>query len=239
MRTLAAVTVLLALCGIAAAQTTTTYTMPDGIICQTVEGCYYHNLTATAPDDSMLWGLFEAGGYWTQFDYQAFQGQNPGYKALYCNGTAVWTTATMDNGDTQYVMDCQGTPDGTSSDPPAKLHAEIERTVLLSLTFAASRYGPFATRRSGPWTRARWRLRGSEGVSEGGEHWHQLQCSGRSGQFKDRLPKLLCRWRFNHEAQKAFRANVGTNHVGPVRCELCRLCGQPGQTQSLPTNRNG
>jgi len=126
MRTLAAFTVLLALSGIAAAQTTTTYTMPDGLICQTVEGCYYHNLTASAPDGSTLWGLFEAGGYWTQFDYQAFQGQNPGYKALYCNGTAVWATATMDNGGTQYVMDCQATPDGTSSDPQAKVHAEIE-----------------------------------------------------------------------------------------------------------------
>jgi hypothetical protein len=91
-----------------------------------IEGCYYHNLTATAPDGSTLWGIFQAGGYWTQFGYQAFEGQNPGYKGLYCNGTEVWTTAAMDNGDTFYTMDCQASSDGTSSDPPAKLHAEIE-----------------------------------------------------------------------------------------------------------------
>ena len=61
MRTLAAVTVLLALCGIAAAQTTTSYTIPVGTMCTgNIEGCYYHNLTATAPDGSTLWGIFDA-----------------------------------------------------------------------------------------------------------------------------------------------------------------------------------
>ena len=111
----------------AAAQTTTTYAIPAGTVCtSSIQNCGYHNLTATSPNGSTLWGLFGAGGYWTQFDYQAFQGQDPGYKAQYCNGTAVWTTANMDNGGTLYTMDCQASPDGTSSDPPAKLHAEVE-----------------------------------------------------------------------------------------------------------------
>src|SRR5215467_8740664 len=89
----------LALYGITAAQTTTTYTVPGGhnaegnpvTVCRGIESCSFHNLTATAVDGSTLWGLFGAGGYWTQFDYQAFQGQNPGYKAQYCNGTESWT----------------------------------------------------------------------------------------------------------------------------------------------------
>jgi hypothetical protein len=116
----------LTFCGIAAAQTTTTYIMPAGNNCPSIEGCYYHNLTAKAADGSTVWGFFEAGGYWTQFQYQAFEGQNPGYKALFCNGTATWTTAAMDSGNTLYTMDCQASPDRTSGDPPAKIHAEIE-----------------------------------------------------------------------------------------------------------------
>ena len=106
----------------ATAQTTTTYLFPSGTVCTNIEGCYYENLTAPGP----LYGRFEAGGYWTQFQYEAYLGQNPGYKAQYCNGTAVWTSALMDNGHTFYTMDCNASADGTSSDPPAKIHVEIE-----------------------------------------------------------------------------------------------------------------
>jgi hypothetical protein len=115
---------LVTLCGIAAAQIT--YTIPVGTTCHNIEGCTYHNLIATAPHGSLLYGFFEAGGYWTQFQYQNSPTQNPGYKAVYCNGTAAWTTATMDsNGDTFYVMDCQANADGTSNDPPTVIHVEI------------------------------------------------------------------------------------------------------------------
>ena len=58
-----------------------------------VEGCYYEHLASTQPDGTVLSGRFEAGSNWTQFQYEAFQAQNPGYKALFWNGTAVWTLA--------------------------------------------------------------------------------------------------------------------------------------------------
>ena len=60
----------------------------------------------------MLYGRFEAGGNWTQFQYEAFQGQNPGYTALFSNGTAVSTVATIDGTDSEYTMDCTASPDG-------------------------------------------------------------------------------------------------------------------------------
>jgi hypothetical protein len=103
---------ILLFCALAlAAQTTTTYSLTVGTICNSIEGCY---LPAT--DGSML----ETGGYWTQFDY-------PGrVKALYCNGTAVWVTSVLATGNTLFVLGCQASPDGTSSDPPALINAEIE-----------------------------------------------------------------------------------------------------------------
>jgi hypothetical protein len=120
---------MFALAGIAAAQTV--YAIPAGATCSNLEGCYYENLTATAPDGSTLWGRFEAGGYWTQFQYEAYQGQNPGYAADYCSGTAVWSTAAMDTGDTLYTMHCQ------SGNQPAvnvsiQAHSYVERYVCYS-----------------------------------------------------------------------------------------------------------
>jgi hypothetical protein len=104
-----------------AAQTTTTYILPTGTVCSSgIENCYY------TIDNGSQSGIFEAGGYWTQFDYRAFPGQNPGYNADYCNGTAVWSVAdTPDLGATAkfYVMDCKATDlHGVTS----QLHAEIQ-----------------------------------------------------------------------------------------------------------------
>ena len=73
----------------------------------------------------MLYGRFEGGGNWTEFQYEAFQAQNPGYKALFSNGTAVWTVATIDGTDSEYTMDCTASPGGTSTDGYARLHVVI------------------------------------------------------------------------------------------------------------------
>ena len=104
----------------ALAQITTTYTLPTGTVCNGgVENCYYEIANGSQS------GVFEAGGYWTQFDYRAYPGQNPGYNADYCNGTAVWSVgATPALGSTAYlyVMDCQATD---LYRVPSMLHAEI------------------------------------------------------------------------------------------------------------------
>jgi hypothetical protein len=78
---------------LAKAQTTgPIYVLPAGTICNSgIEGCYYENLMSTLADGSVVYGRFEAGGYWTQFQYEASKGQNPGYKAQYCNGIALLT----------------------------------------------------------------------------------------------------------------------------------------------------
>ena len=102
------------------AQTTTNYVLPTGTLCNSgVENCYYQIANGSQS------GVFEAGGYWTQFDYQSYPGQNPGYNADYCQGTAVWTVAyTPDLGPTAnfYTMDCQA---HDSHGVPSTLHAEI------------------------------------------------------------------------------------------------------------------
>ena len=73
---------------------TTGHAIPVCTVCSSaVEGCYYEHLASTQPDGTVLSGRFEAGSNWTQFQYEAFQAQNPGYKALFWNGTAVWTLA--------------------------------------------------------------------------------------------------------------------------------------------------
>jgi hypothetical protein len=59
----------------------------------------------------VLYGRFGAGGNWTQFQYEAFQEQNPGYEALFSNGTTVWTAATIDGTDSEYSMDCTASQD--------------------------------------------------------------------------------------------------------------------------------
>lgn len=74
MKTLASVTVLLALCRIAAAQT---YSIPEGTTVSNVEAWTYDNLAGS--DGST--GRLAAGGYWTQFVYET-----PAGKAQYCNG---------------------------------------------------------------------------------------------------------------------------------------------------------
>ena len=104
----------------AMAQTTTTYNFPSGMVCSSgVENCYYEIANGAQS------GVFEAGGYWTQFDYRAYPGQNPGYNDEYCNGTAVWTVAaTPDLGPTAqfYTMDCHATD---LHNVPSTLHVEV------------------------------------------------------------------------------------------------------------------
>lgn len=125
-RTALATLLLLAPAFSAKAQTTT-YTIPTGTVCSSsVEGCYYENLTSTQADGTVLYGRFEAGGYWTQFQYEAFAGQNPGYKAQYCNGTEVWTAATLDSTHNEYTMDCNASADQTSQDGPVQIHVVID-----------------------------------------------------------------------------------------------------------------
>lgn len=108
---------------LALAQTTTsTYTLPTGTVCSSgVENCYYEIANGAQS------GVFEAGGYWTQFDYRAYPGQNPGYNADYCQGTAVWTVAdTPDLGPTAkfYTMNCQAHDlHGVASTLHAEIHA--------------------------------------------------------------------------------------------------------------------
>ena len=106
----------------ALAQTTTTYILPTGTVCSSgVENCYYEIANGAQS------GVFEAGGYWTQFDYRAYAGQNPGYNADYCEGTAVWTVADTPNlGPTSkfYTMVCQAHDlHGVPSTLRAEIHA--------------------------------------------------------------------------------------------------------------------
>ena len=112
-----------------AAQTTTLYDLSTAVptlngsgpmICSSGPANCYYEIANGAQS-----GVFETGGYWTQFDYRAFPGQNPGYNADYCNGTAVWSvTATPDLGPTAYlyVMNCQATD---LHSVPSALHSEI------------------------------------------------------------------------------------------------------------------
>jgi len=112
---------------LAKAQTTgPTYVITPGTICNSgIEGCYYENLMSTLTDGSAAYGRFEAGGYWTQFQYEASKGQNPGYKAQYCNGTGVWNVTMADPTHGKWTMDCNASPDQTSSDGPVEIHADI------------------------------------------------------------------------------------------------------------------
>lgn len=126
----------LLLAGLLAVQTTTTYTIPAGTTCNSrIESCSYQNLTATAPDGSALWGLFGAGGYYTQFDYQAYKGQNPGYKAQYCNGTRVWTVASIDSTHNEYTMDCNA----SGNDGLAQIHVVIDAHSFVVTSHAVAR----------------------------------------------------------------------------------------------------
>jgi hypothetical protein len=117
------------LAGIAGARTV--YNIPSGETCSSIERCAYHNITATAPDGSTLWAWFGAGGYYTQVDLQAFQGQNPAASAVYCNDTAFWTTASMDNGDTLYQMHCQSGSQ-PAIDASIEAHSYVESYVCYS-----------------------------------------------------------------------------------------------------------
>jgi hypothetical protein len=122
-RTALATLLLLARAFSAKAQTTT-YTIPTGKVCSSsVEGCNYENLTSTQADGTVLYGRFEAGGYWTQFQYEAFAGQNPGYKAQYCNSTEVSTQPPLTAPTT---MDCNASADQTSQDGPVQIHVVID-----------------------------------------------------------------------------------------------------------------
>ena len=116
------------------AQTTTNYVLSTGTLCNSgVENCYYQIANGSQS------GVFEAGGYWTQFDYQSYPGQNPGYNADYCQGTAVWTVAdTPDLGPTSkfYTMDCHA---HDLHGVPSTLHAEIHAHSYLATYTCGSR----------------------------------------------------------------------------------------------------
>jgi hypothetical protein len=130
------------LAGDADAQTIT-YNMPAGLICyggakvypQTVEGCTFHNLQPAQPSDGSAlppWALPYAwtnlGAYYSQIDFQQFEGQNAAYYAVYCIGGATWQTALMDNGDTLFTADCTTGLISTNNlgAPNMTVHAEVQ-----------------------------------------------------------------------------------------------------------------
>src|SRR6202035_2416998 len=85
-RKITTIAVFLLACLGAAGQTPITYTVPPGTSCTTsLNGCTLHNLTTTAPTITP-WGWFVGGTYYTQFDFQIYQGQNAAAGATYCDG---------------------------------------------------------------------------------------------------------------------------------------------------------
>lgn len=104
--TLKTIFALLILTGALLAQTPTTYTLPAGTVCGNgVQTCNF-----TTPNG--LGHLQTSSGYWTQFQYLSYPGQNPGYNADYCQGYAAWTVAdTPDLGPTSrlYTLSCRAT----------------------------------------------------------------------------------------------------------------------------------
>ena len=93
----------------AAGQTPITYTVPPGTSCTTtLNGCTLHNLTTTAPTVTP-WGWFAGGTYYTQFDFQIYQGQNAAAGATYCDGNGGYTQIQRPDLGTNYVewkIDC-------------------------------------------------------------------------------------------------------------------------------------
>src|SRR6266480_1070977 len=101
-RTMKILTIALLLTASLGAQTST-YTLPT-TVCSNPQNCNYE-IAADAQS-----GLFQAStGYWMQFQYRAFPGQNPGYDAEYCNALGAWSVAdTPELGPTAklFTMSC-------------------------------------------------------------------------------------------------------------------------------------
>jgi len=108
-RQITTIAVFLLACLGAASQTPITYTVPPGTSCTTtVNGCTLHNLTTTASTITP-WGWFVGGVYWTQFDFQLYQGQNAAAGATYCAGDGAYTQIPRPDLGTNYVewkLDC-------------------------------------------------------------------------------------------------------------------------------------
>jgi hypothetical protein len=109
MRTTTTIAVFVLACLGAAGQAPITYTVPAGTTCTTtVNGCTLHNLTTTASTITP-WGWFVGGVYYTQFDFQIYQGQNAAAGGTYCDGTGVYTQTPRPDLGTNYVewkLDC-------------------------------------------------------------------------------------------------------------------------------------
>ena len=74
---------------------TITYEVPVGTSCsKTINGCTLFNLTTSDPGALTNWGWFVGGTYYTQFDFQIYQGQNAAGGATYCEGNAMAYTQT-------------------------------------------------------------------------------------------------------------------------------------------------
>ena len=117
---------LLTLCGISAAQTTT-FTPAPGVKYTGVSyivGWPYVGLVATAPDGTQITGGFNSGtGYYVNLGYTPAGQSN---RAQYCNGTERWAQPeVLANGEILSVMDCDASADQTSEDPPVHIHVEI------------------------------------------------------------------------------------------------------------------
>jgi hypothetical protein len=73
-----------------------------------VNGCTLHNLTTTAQTITP-WGWFVGGVYWTQFDFQLYQGQNAAAGATYCAGDGVYTQIPrpdLGTNSVEWKLDC-------------------------------------------------------------------------------------------------------------------------------------
>ena len=93
----------------AVAQSSITYTSPPQKCPNSISGCTLHDLTTSDPTVTP-WGWFVGGVYWTQFDFQLFQGQNAAAGATYCTGTGVYSqTPRPDLGANyaEWTLSCQ------------------------------------------------------------------------------------------------------------------------------------
>lgn len=90
-----------------------TYTVPAGTTCtNSLNGCTLHDLTTADPTALTPFGWFVGGTYWTQFDFQQYQGQNAAAGATYCPGTGIYTqTARPDLGANyvEWTLSCTST----------------------------------------------------------------------------------------------------------------------------------
>ena len=87
--------ILAAILCVPAFSQTISYEVPVGTTCsKTINGCTLFSLTTSDSGALTNWGWFVGGTYYTQFDFQIYQGQNAAGGATYCEGNAMAYTQT-------------------------------------------------------------------------------------------------------------------------------------------------